>query len=149
MENIVHYWEYFVGIPMELGALINRAVEEFAKKNSLNADLWIQDLPLWSVWYKDDKASVIRRLQVGAYRVGRGEELRIVPQVFALDKEQNTLTAFEQIDPKDILAKRIGDLEEDRDVLSLLEKAWKGVLKMPRPEQSEGISIPVSPHHRW
>ncbi len=85
----------------------------------------------------------------GAYRLDESDELRIIPQVFRLNKESHSVTALNQIDPKLIKWKRRGDLKGAEDVTSLLDQGWQDVLKMPLPEQSKGVSIPLSPHFHW
>lgn len=141
--------EFLIPLPAEIGNLVTRAVRSFAKQKALGAEFWIQDLPLWSLSEQDERAGIIRRLQIGAYRLDESDELRIIPQVFRLNKKSRSLTALDQIDPKLIRGKRLGDLKGPEDVTSMLDQAWQDVLKMPLPEQSKGISIPLSPHFRW
>lgn len=141
--------EFFISLPAEIGNFITQAVRSFAKPRALNAEVWIHDLPLWSISEQDKKAGIVRRLQIGAYRLDETEELRILPQVFRLNKETHSLTALEEVDPKLIKGKRVWELKGPESVTPLLDQAWQDVLKMPPPEQSKGISIPLSRHFRW
>lgn len=141
--------EFLIPLAAEIGHVVTRAVRSFAELNALAADFWIQDLPLWSLSAQDERAGIIRRLQIGAYRLDESDELRVIPQVFRLNKDTHSLTALDQIDPKLIRGKRLGDLKGPEDVTPLLDQGWQDVLKMPLPEQSKGMSIPLSPHFRW
>lgn len=148
-ERFMPRSEFLIPLAAEIGNVVTRAVRSFAEHKALEAEFWIQDLPLWSLSEQDERAGIIRRLQIGAYRLDESDELRVIPQVFRLNKERHSLTALDQIDPKLIRWKRLGDLKEPEDVTSMLDQGWQDVLKMPLPEQSKGISIPLSPHFRW
>lgn len=144
--------EYLVPLPSMFANAITAAVREFAEKTGLQAEFWVHDLPLWIVSSIDANTGIVRRLQVGAYRLEASEELRIVPQVFRLDSDRRSLIAFEEIDPTLIRHMTLWAVQTQKEVKELLAQAWADVQRMSPPEASSNqrtrtISIPVSPNY--
>ncbi|MBI3455730.1 MAG: hypothetical protein HY002_08075 [Candidatus Rokubacteria bacterium] len=140
--------EYFIPLPEPVGRAISDAVRAFATQMDLEAEVWIQDLPLWTLSKHDPATGLVRRLQVGAYRLDDTDEVRVIPQVLWLDKKSRSLFAPEQIDPSAIRGMRLWEVRTD-GLLVLLKEAWSDVSRMAPPKNSGELRIPVSPHYRW
>ena len=146
--------EYLIQLPALYGNPITEAVRRFAEKMGLEAELWRHELPLWSVSSVDKEKGIVRRVQIGAYRLDDSEEVRAIPAVFKLHKGQE-LAAFEEIDPTYIRRAPIQQIANNpKEVSALLEQAWADALRMPPPDASPNqrartVSIPISPRYKW
>ena len=101
----------------------------------LQYHLWYHDQPLWFVWARDPRG-IVRRVQVGAYRMPDGqEELRFVPGVFFEDSVKKLLKAAE-ISASGVFSCNVSDLKgeafkAESIVKDKLGHAWKAAQNMP------------------
>jgi hypothetical protein len=127
----------FLELPHAIGEAIARSVKAFADalRPPLQCHLWYHDQPLWLVWERDSKG-VIRRVQVGAYRMPDGqEELRFVPRVFFEDTEKKLLKAME-ISPSVVISCKVSEFKGEASKAEYIVKdklgdAWKAVQNLP------------------
>ena len=147
--------EYLVQLPSRIGNVITEGVREFANNTGLKAEVWVHDLPLWFVSQVDAGAGIIRRIQVGVYRLDTSEEIRMVPQVLRLDTKNRRLIAFEEVNPKIIRSLRLDTVQDKKVVITLLGESWGEALRMEPPPGPAAtappgvISIHVSPNYDW
>jgi len=140
---------YLEWLSPEIGAAITDAVRKFAAARNLTAEVWVHDLPLWFL-RSDESGDIIRRLQVGAYRLDASEEIRAIPQVFRI--EAGHLLAFERVDPTLIRARPLAEVRSTSDVMDLLHEAWDLARQAPAPaspssgSRNSTVRVPISPH---
>lgn len=138
--------EILTPVPAMIGNVITQAVRDCAKSLGLEAEVWIRDLPLWSLSKREGE--ILRKLQIGVFRLEASDELRIVPQVLRLDKEAHSLVAAEQLDVKTIIGIDIWRLGNADELTTRLKQAWADLEKLQTPG-TRVVSIPASPHFRW
>jgi hypothetical protein len=139
--------DFLTFLPSGLGNLITDTVRTFADKTGLQAEFWVQDLPLWSLSRLDSDTGIWRRLQVGAYWINQTPELRIVPEVFRIDRNRNALIARETINPELIRVVSVWDVGGREKLMLALEEAWSAAIKMAPPEPTAAVIVPLSSLH--
>jgi hypothetical protein len=130
-------------LPPGLGNMVSETVTRFAESRGLGAELWVHDVPLWSVSKLDKSTGTLRRLQIGAYWIRQAPELRLVPQVFLIDMRRKLLIAPKQIRAELIKVVPIWELSEHALFLALKE-AWATTIEMPPPDPDRDAAIPLS-----
>ena len=127
----------FLELPHAIGEAIARSIKAFADDwhPPLQCHLWYHDQPLWFVWQRDSWG-IIRRVQVGAYRMPDGqEELRFVPGVFFEDSKEKLLRATE-ISASAVILCKVSELKGEASnaeyiVKSKLGEAWNAAQNLP------------------
>jgi hypothetical protein len=119
-------------------------VSKFGATEGLDVDAWVHDLPLWSLSKRETETGIVRRLQIGAYVLDQDYEVRIIPQVFRVDRDASELVAPNDIDPK--LIKGLPPHAKRDELLLALKQAWADLDRMPAPG-SRVVRIPISQHY--
>ena len=140
--------DYWTAIPSSLGKRITDAVHAFGQEMNLEVEVWIHDMPLWSL-SQHEPDGIIRRLQIGAYRMDHDEELRLITQVLRLSKDGRSLVALREIGDKLIVSRPLRHLGSAEQIRLLFKQAWYDLTRLPAPEQqSPFITIPLSSLYR-
>jgi hypothetical protein len=116
-----------LNIPQRVGNGISRAVEDFAREENLDRELWYHDEPIWLL--RSKRNDPYREVQIAAYSSERDERLFFIPQAYRL--EAGTVKAASQkvVQPliKSLPLSKLEASDEDgvaKDVGEFLPEAW-------------------------
>lgn len=130
--------EYAVPLPASIGCAVTDAVRSFADQKKLRAEVWVHDLPLWFVTEVGREPGVVRRVQIVAYRLDRSDELRLIPQVFRLDRDRRAIISFRRTPPELIGHLELREAADSKKVEELLHSTWQSSQNLLPPTFAVG-----------